>query len=67
MRQIVLRLARALGSLADVMQVNWANLVAWWHDDVMYESIEGHGRPPRPDVVGHRVRGPRSRVARALA
>lgn len=33
------RLARALRGLAGVMRVNWANLVAWWQDDVIYDGV----------------------------
>ena len=50
MRQIVpQRLVTALGGLTDVMRVNWANLRAWWYNDVIYESI---GRKNTVDLLG---------------
>ncbi len=50
MRQILARrLARASGGFAYVMRVNWGNLVAWWRDDVIYESI---ARKNTVDLLG---------------
>lgn len=49
MQILTRRLATASHGFADVMRVNWANLVAWWHDDVIYEGI---GRKNTVDLLG---------------